>query len=308
MTERVLITGGSGMIGTRLTEMLIEKKYDVSYLSRSSGRKNGIKTYFWDPSNNLIDDEAVLNADYIIHLAGVNVFAERWTSEYKKAVIESRVKSLNLLYGKIKILEQPIKALISSSAIGVYGYEYNERLYDENAPHGSDFLTQVVEHWESAADQLTKLNIRVVKLRTGIVLSLGGGVLKEILGPIKNGIGSPLGSGKQYISWIHIDDLCRAYLKALEDEKMKGAYNAVAPKPVTNEVLTSKVASIVKKRIILPNVPSFALKLILGKERAEVILGGKKVSADKLIKSGFKFEFPDIEVALQDLIGTKGQG
>jgi uncharacterized protein (TIGR01777 family) len=305
MAKNVLITGGTGLVGTRLTQLLIEKGYSVSHLSRGKGKGN-VKTYQWDLKNGNIEEEALLKANYIINLAGAGVFDNKWSRDFKNEILESRIESINLLYDKLKILklidDHKIKAFVSSSAIGFYGADTGNDVISESSPSGNDFLSGVVKEWEAAADRMNSLHIRTVIFRTGIVLSEHGGALEKIISPVKKGAGALLGTGQQYISWIHIDDLCEIFIKAIEDEKIRGIYNAVAPEPVTNEVLTKEIAKKLDKSILLPNVPAFVLKFLLGSEKAMVVLGGNKVSSEKIQASGYIFKFPDIRNTLQNLV------
>lgn len=297
--ENVLITGGTGLIGTRLTELLQQSGYSVTYLSRSKGNGN-IKTYLWNPSEGKIDEDALLNADYIINLAGTGVFDHKWSKDYKGEIVASRVNALHLLYEKLKGRRWP-KAFVTASAVGIYGADNGEKILTEESPIGEDFLAGVCRQWEVAAEYLNAMGIRTVKIRVGIVLSPKGGALEKLDATVKKGAGAVLGSGKQYISWIHIDDLCKLFIKALTDENMSGAYNAVAPNPVTNEELTKALGETLHKSIVLPHVPAFALKLMLGAERAETVLGSSRVSAAKTLQTGFKFEFEELKPALADL-------
>ena len=301
MKQKVLITGGSGLIGSRLTEKLQEKNYEVLWLSRTAG-DGKVKKYVWDIPKKTMDEEAVKSADYIINLAGASVFDKKWTKEFKKEILDSRTQSVNLLYENIKKHPHHIKAFISATAIGYYGADTGDKLITESDAAGKDFLADVVNKWEKEVDKIDSLNIRTVKIRVGIVLSNKGGALDKMLGPIKMNAGSSLGSGKQFISWIHIDDICNIFIKAIEDQNMKGVYNAVAPEPVSNEELTKKSAEAIGKSIHLPNVPAFALKFMLGSEKAALVLGGNKVSSEKLQKAGFKFQFPEIKSALDNLL------
>jgi uncharacterized protein len=305
MGRNVLITGGTGLIGTRLTQMLIEKGYFVSHLSRRKG-KGQVKTYQWDLKNGTIEEEALLKADYIINLAGAGVFDKKWTNEFKQEILESRIEAIHLLADKIKMLKlidnHKIKAFISTSAIGYYGADTGNDAITETSARGNDFLSGVVKEWEVAAEKINNMKIRTVVIRTGIVFSKNGGALEKLIAPVKMGGGAALGTGKQYVSWIHIDDLCGIFIKALEDENIKGVYNATAPEPVTNEVLTKAIAKKLNKSVLLPNVPGFVLKFMLGTEKALLVLGGNKVSSEKVQKAGYIFKYPSLEMALQNLI------
>jgi uncharacterized protein (TIGR01777 family) len=302
-TQTVLITGGTGLVGSRLTALLIEKGYQVSHLSRS--KKEGInpKTYQWDIKKKSIEEEAIAKADYIIHLAGASVADKRWTSSRKKEILNSRIESAALLRDKLKTVQNNVKALISASAIGIYGIDTGSRINTEEAPKGNDFLADVAKHWEAAADDIAMQvpQIRIVKLRIGIVLSDKGGALEKMMQPIRLGAGAPLGSGKQYMSWIHIDDLCRMFIHAIENDNIKGVYNAVAPHSVTNEELTRQAAKLINRPVLGLHVPAFALKLVLG-EMAETVLGGSIISADKIKQTGFNYRYAHLNDALSNLL------
>ena len=303
MPKNILITGGSGLLGTRLTELLLQKVYQVSHLSRNK-KEGPIPAFRWRVSNQEIERGAIDQADTIIHLAGAGIADKRWTAKRKKEILESRVKSTELLYETLKREKHGVKTFVSASAIGIYGFAGSETVFDEDNEAADDFLADVVKQWEAAVDKIETLGIRVVKIRIGILLSNQGGALKEMMQPIKWGVGSPLGSGKQFLSWIHIDDVCQIFIKAIEDEQMSGAYNAVAPNPATNKELTVAVAKVLKRPLWLPNVPSFVLKIILG-EMADLVLKGSQVSAGKNQKKGYQFLFTDLENALKDLLVKK---
>ena len=299
--ENVLITGGTGLIGSRLTELLIQNGYSVTYLSREGGKVGDIRKFAWEPSEGKMDLDALLDADYIINLAGAGVFDHKWNKEYKGEILASRVNATHLIYEKLKGRSKWPKAFITASATGYYGADTGDKLNKEELSAGDDFLAQVCRQWETAANYMETLGIRTVKIRVGIVLSKKGGALEKLEATVKRGAGAILGSGKQYISWIHIDDLCNLFIKALKDETMGGVYNGVAPNPVTNEELTQTLGEVLHKPIILPNIPAFALKLMLGAERAETVLGSSKVSAEKVLKTGFKFNFQELKPALESI-------
>jgi uncharacterized protein len=300
VTKNVLITGASGLIGARLTELLYEKGHRIAHLSRSR-RSGKATTFLWDPSKNKMDNEALQAADAIIHLAGEGLAEKPWTEKRKQEIIKSRTESTRLLYEVLNKGNYPVKTFVSASAIGYYGVADANRLFTEDDNRGTDFLANVVYHWENAVDQISTLGIRVVKIRTGIVLSEQGGALKELIKPVKFYVGAPLGSGEQVMSWIHLDDLCRIFIKAVEDETLQGAYNGVAPNPVTNKEFTRSLGKVLHKPIILPGVPSFALKFLLG-EMAGMVLKGAKISSAKIQKAGFQFKFSNLENALSDLL------
>jgi uncharacterized protein (TIGR01777 family) len=301
MSQHVLITGGTGLVGRRLTELLLQEGYQVSYLSRSKEPIDKVKVYSWDVENSQIENGAVESADYIIHLAGAGVADKRWTSSRKTEILESRTKSADLLYKKLQQSTHQVKAVIAASAIGYYGYDTGDALIKETSPAGNDFLAHVCQQWESAVSQIRQLSIRTVSFRIGLVLSVHGGALAKLLQTIKIGAGAPLGTGRQYFSWIHIDDVCRAFINAMKNEHISGIYNLTAPNPVTNEELTKEVAAVLDKPLLLPNVPAFALKLGMG-EMANAVLGGSYVSSEKLESTGFNFQYPQLRNALEDLL------
>ncbi|MDX2306019.1 MAG: TIGR01777 family oxidoreductase [Microscillaceae bacterium] len=298
--KNILITGGTGLVGQRLTALLQQKNYQVSYLSRSRNTSGAIQTYQWDIPQGKIDEEALQKADYIIHLAGAGVADKSWTAERKKVILESRTQSTLLLYSELKRLDLHPKAFISASAIGYYGLDTGDALLYEDSQAGNDFLAQVTQAWEDAIDKVSTLGIRTAKLRIGIVLSNHGGALPKIVQPIRYGLGAALGTGKQYMSWIHIDDLCRMFIYALENQALEGVYNAVASSPVSNAEFTQVAAQVLHRPLLLPAVPAFALKMALG-EMAGIVLGGNRVSNDKIKKSGFSFQFEHLQEALSDL-------
>jgi len=300
MTQ-VLISGGSGLVGKSLCEKLYSKGYDVAILSRNPNRLNKFKTYFWDILNKQIDPEAIASSDYIIHLAGANIAEKRWTTSRKKLILDSRVESTNLLFEEVKKQNKRLKAFISASAVGYYGAVTSDKIFTEEDKAANDFLGQTCQKWEKAARQFENLNIRTTILRTGLVLTKKGGALSKMLIPVKLGVASAIGSGKQHIPWIHIDDLCEIYIKAMEDEQMAGAYNAVTPGFQTNLSFTKALAKTLNKPCFFPNVPTLLLKFILG-DMSKILLKGSRVSADKLNKNRFTFEFPKLDSALNDLL------
>lgn len=302
----VLITGGSGLVGTRLTEILIERGFSVSHLTRKVEDKiiggKSVKTYLWDIKNGIIDKNALLEADYLVHLAGAGIADENWSDERKKEIIESRTKSIGLIVSKLKTLPHRLISFISASGIGYYGADTGNEHIIEQHPAGNDFVADCCIQWEAAADEIQALGIRTVKLRTGIVLSEKGGALPRLTQPVRWGVGAALGTGKQWQSWIHLDDLCEMYIKSLTDKHMTGAYNAVAPNPVTNHDLTKMSAQVLKRPFWFPNVPAFALKLVFG-EMANVVLGGNYVLNQRITQeTDFDYKFVEVRKALADLL------
>lgn len=300
MAKKVLITGASGLVGKRLRELLLQKGYHVSHLGRSK-RDGHVNSFVWDVDKGSIDLKALEGVATIIHLAGAGVADKRWTPSRKKEILDSRTKSTDLLFKALKNQTHTVTSFVSASAIGYYGFGLGDEIFTEESKPGSDYLAHVTRQWEEAIDQVESLSIRVVKLRIGIVLSEKGGALAEMVKPIKLGAGSPLGTGKQSLTWIHLDDLCEMFIKAVEDSAMKGAYNAVGPEWVTNAEMTKAIAKVLNKPLWLPAVPGFVLKIILG-ELADLVINGSKISSTKIQKTGFKFKFVWLEEALKDLL------
>ncbi len=299
--ERVVITGGTGLIGSRLKELLEIKGYEVCFLSRSSKKKEDVTFYSWDIDKKEIDLNAIENTDYIVHLAGANIGEKRWTESRKKEIVNSRVSSGQLLLNQFKENKFKLKAFISASAIGYYGAITSEKVYTEEDLPGNDFLGKTCEKWEESISDFEKLGIRTVKIRTGLVLSKKGSALDKLIIPFKWGIGSPSGSGKQFMPWIHIDDLCGIYIKAIEDSKMEGVYNAVAKECCTNNTFCKTLSEVLQKPFFFPNIPSILLKIILG-EMSDLILKGSMVSSNKISQSGYKFIYPNLKEALENVL------
>lgn len=298
MAKTVLLTGGTGFIGKHLTDVLIDNGFLVSVLSRSDQKNRPSITYYkWDLKKNFIDQKAILEADYIIHLAGEGIVEKRWTKRRKKDIVESRVKPIDLIFSILKEQNKNLDAFISASGVGIYGAITSHKICDETTPPVNDFLGNTCQQWENTVDQIATLNIRVVKVRTGIVLGKGEGFLKKIVPSFKSGFGAVLGTGKQYLPWIHIDDLCQIYLKAIQDEQIQGSYNACVTDTTTNSKFSKILANLFGYTIWLPKVPAFVLKIVLG-EMSIAVLKGQKVSSEKIQKAGFEFQFTDLKKAL----------
>ena len=297
--EIVLISGGSGMIAKNLADLLTQKAYEVRFLSREKKADN---QFIWNIAEGYIDTNALKDVNHIIHLAGANISNHRWTSNYKKAIIDSRVKSTQLLFQKIKEQKIALKTFISSSAVGFYGTSEEDVLFTEESPNGTDFLSKVCQKWEQETDAFASLkNVRLVKLRFGVVLDAKQGALQKMMKPIRLGVGAVLGNGQQYIPWIHAEDLSRLLLFSLENKGINGVYNAVAPQHLTNEKLTFLLAKKLNQKMWLPKIPKFIMQLILG-EMGGIVLNGNRVSCEKIVSNGFSFNYPEIEKALDDLI------
>jgi hypothetical protein len=270
-------------------------------------RNGSQNSYHWDPENGILNQNALKNQDVIIHLAGAGVVEKRWTTVRKREILDSRVKSTRILYDYLAKHKHSVKTFIAASAIGVYGHDTGSIVVDEQREKpGDDFLAMVVKEWEAVVDTIGKLGIRVVKIRIGVVLSNRGGALPKLSLPVRYGIGVALGTGEQYVSWIHIDDLCGIFLKAITDDSMNGVFNAVAPNPVTNLEMTKAIARILNKPFWRPKIPTFIVRGLMG-EMASMILGGNRVSSKKIISAGFVFQYNYIEEALYNLGITQGK-
>jgi len=303
MTKKVLITGGTGLVGTALTTLLVEKGYSVTILTRDENRTslNSNITYsYWDINKGIINQELLLSANYIVHLAGAGIADKPWSAKRKKAILDSRVAPIKLIYNHLKDNAYQLNAFISASGVGYYGAITTNTIFDETARAANDFLGKTCLQWEQAVDELTDLPIRTVKLRTGIVLAKDGGALPKMMQPFKFGFGAALGTGKQIMPWIHIDDLARLYCAAIENDNFNGAYNAIAGN-VNNKDFSKTLSKCMKKPFWLPNVPRFMLKLFLG-EMAVILLEGSAVNNQKILQTGFQFQFTDLEDGLNGLV------
>ncbi|AMR34368.1 cell division inhibitor [Mucilaginibacter sp. PAMC 26640] len=301
MKKNILITGGSGLLGKQLTQALLNRGYLVSHLSRSRGKDPKVKTFLWDVDKEEIDEHCIDGVDVIIHLAGAGIADKRWSDERKAQILDSRTKSIALIYALMRTKANRINTVISASGVGYYSDRGDELLTESSRP-ADDFIGSCCVAWEKAVDEGTEFDLRIVKYRTGVVLSLGGGALPQLAAPVKFAVGSPLGTGKQWISWIHEQDVVDMYLLGLEDDKISGVYNMAAPHPVTNSELTKAVAKQLHRPLWAPNVPAFIIKMLFG-EMASLVLGSTKVSAQKITAAGFEFKYPDVASALQEIYG-----
>ncbi|MEP2934897.1 MAG: TIGR01777 family oxidoreductase [Gilvibacter sp.] len=298
----ILITGATGLIGTQLSADLIAKGHTIHFLTTRKEKlinEPNRKGFLWNLDDNSIDDHCFNEVEVIIHLVGATV-AKPWTKAYKNQIIESRVASTALLASRLSAIDHKVSRFISASGISIYPNSVEDRFDESSNEHGDGFLAKVVVAWEAAADQMASLGLSVTKVRTGVVFAKGEGALQKIVMPIKNYIGSPLGNGKQWLSWIHLDDISGVYTHLLDNE-IDGVVNAVAPEPISNKALTKLIGKILNKPVVLPNVPAFVLKTVLG-ERASLVLEGQYVVPEKLLNTGYSFRQPAIKAALEDLL------
>ena len=301
--QTVLITGGTGLIGKRLSQLLTTKGYKVIHLSRKRRLSATYPAYQWNIEKEEIDESALLQADYIITLAGAGIADKRWTRQRKQLIIDSRVKGLELLAKELQSKKIRPKAIIGASAIGFYG-NAGTTVVTETSSTGNDFLAESVRAWEKAYDSLKILTPRLPIIRVGIVLSTKGGALEKMLPTYKVGVGTYFGDGSQIYSWIHIDDICKMFIHALEKEDLDGTYNGVAPYPVSNKSMAITIGKAMRQPTLPLPAPTFAMKMILG-EMSAVVLSGSNVSADKIASTGFQFDFPKLQPALENILSRK---
>ena len=298
----VLITGATGLVGQELVNLLLQNGYTIHYLSTSKSKlvsQNNYKGFFWNPKKSEIDTNALTGVEVIIHLAGANV-AKKWTTAYKEEIIESRLLSTQLLYKTLQKNSHQVKQIISASAVGIYPDSLTDIYHETDLDIDVSFLGNVVKQWENEVSQFEKLEIIVSKIRIGIVLAKNGGALQEMAKPIKYGVGAAFGSGEQYQSWIHVQDLVAIFQFVMENQ-LAGIYNGVAPYPVTNSELTKAIAKTLGKPLFFPNIPKFVMKLILG-EMHQILFSSQHVSCRKLLDENFQFKFASLDKALNDLL------
>ncbi|MFV8226737.1 TIGR01777 family oxidoreductase [Christiangramia aquimixticola] len=298
---RILITGATGLIGSRLSELCREKGIKVNYLTTSKSKiekGDDYRGYFWDPKNGTIEDGCLEGVKTIVHLAGASI-AEPWSRSYKRTIIKSRTESAALLYNTLKTTHHQVENFISASAIGIYPSSLENLYFEDENKTADNFVGTVVEKWEEAADEFEELGLDVAKIRVGLVLAENGGMLEKVKKPISLNLGAALGDGEQWQSWIHIDDLAGIFLYAIEND-LTGTFNAVAPNPVTNKELTKELAKKMGKSLWLPNVPKFALKTLLG-EMSQIVLSSQRVSSKKIEEQGYSFNYTNLSRALGDL-------
>ena len=298
--KKILISGATGLVGKKIARKLYERGYQVEILVRSKPENSDFRSYIWDYKNGFLEEGALDNTYIFIHLAGASI-SKRWTESYKKEVYSSRIDSAQFIYEEMQKRKIYPEAVISSSAVGIYGQTTSQQIFTEDDHPANDFLGEVCKDWEEKAFQFHKLGSRVVCIRTSTVLSEKDGALEVLKKPIELNVGAVLGNGEQYFPWVHIDDLVNIYFKAVEDVSMTGAYNASAPDFITNETLTKKIASHLGKKIWLPNIPKFIIKTALG-EMSVLALEGSRISSKKIENAGFKFQYNNLDKALSDVI------
>lgn len=301
MSKHILVSGATGSIGSVMIPRLQKKGYRISILSRSSSNPfDDVTLHQWDPKSGTLDDKALDGVDIVLNMAGAGIGDKKWTRERKKVILESRLHALETLKNAVERSASKPTQLLSISAVGYYGYDTGSILVKEGSRFGDDFLATVAKSWESKAAEFESLGLQVAILRLGIVLTPTGGALEKMEGPVKLGLGAALGRGDQYISWIHELDVSNLVDHVIKSE-LSGIYNAVSPSPETNKAFMKALAKAHGKPFFLPNVPGFVLKLILG-QSASMVLGGNRVSSEKITNTGFGFEFDQLDDALQNLV------
>lgn len=298
--KKILISGATGLVGKKLSRKLFERGYQVEILVRSKPQNSDFKSYEWNYEKKFLEEGALDNTYIFIHLAGASI-SKRWTKDYKEEVYKSRVDSAQFIFEEMQKRKIYPEAVISSSAVGIYGQTTSQQIFTENDQSANDFLGNVCKDWEEKAFQFQELGSRVVCIRTSTVLSEKGGALEVLKRPIELNVGAALGTGDQYFPWIHIDDLVNIYFKAVEDVSMNGVYNASAPDFINNRELTRKIASHLDKKLWLPNIPKFIIKTVLG-EMSVLALEGSRISSNKIENAGFKFQYNNLDAALSDVI------
>lgn len=298
---KILITGGTGSIGKYLIKILMETGHEPVVLTRGSiDQKLPYKTFKWDQEKEYIDEKAFEGIEHIINLAGAGIADKRWTQKRKEEIVNSRINSSKLLYAYlIKLNVKPL-SFIGASAIGIYGAKTSEQIFTENDLPASDFLGTTCKLWEESYEPFVKMGINTSIVRIGVVLAKNVGAYSKISAPIKYGFGTVLGNGKQYMPWIHVSDLVNIFTALITSKIPFGIYNAVASEHVTNKVFTIALANSLHRKILLPNTPAFILKLAMG-EMSAIILEGSRVSNQKILENGFKFQFNDLKAAFSDL-------
>ena len=301
MKSKILITGGSGSVGKYLIPRLLFQGHQVSIIGRSKKDIPGVESFVWDLDKEDLDECALIDVTHIIHLAGAGIADKSWSPARKKEILESRVKPLQMLAKMLKARNQRIKAIISSSAVGFYGGLTSDKIFTEESNSANDFLGATCQMWEDAVQVFEPVADREVRVRTSVVLMNDAGALPKLVKPTKLGFGAAVGSGKQWMPWIHVDDLVELFVQTVENTNLNGPYNAVATEHVNQSVLIKKIGKSLNRPVFLPSVPGFLLKTVLG-EMSKVVTEGSRVSSQKLIDSGFEFQYPELQLALNNLL------
>jgi len=302
---KVLLTGATGFVGTRVIKALHKRGHTSVVLTQDSRRAavrlpHSTQIYSWDPKKRIFPEKALRDVQAVIHLAGENIADGRWTTSKKDRIRDSRIEPTRILVEALERSRVRPEVLVSASAIGIYG-DRGDEILKENSEKGTGFLAEVCHHWEHEVSKACDLGVRSVMLRIGVVLGHGGGAIKKMLPPFRMALGGNLGNGRQWMSWIHVDDLADMFVHAIENRDLEGPINAVSPHPVTNGIFTATLAKVLNRPVFLP-VPGLALKLLLG-EMSQILLHSQCVSSNKICKAGFEFRYPDLKQALSEIVG-----
>ena len=299
--SKILISGGSGLVGRAVTRQLLEAGHEVVWLSRKPDGKEMVPAYRWDPAAEFIEPKALHGTDHLIHLAGASIIGKRWSKKYKEKIIASRVRTAELLFRQVIISGIKLKSFTGASAVGYYGPGASGKVFSEEDKAGSDFLARVCVAWERSYEPFRSAGVRTTILRTAIVLDRNEGALAKMLPLFRLGLGAALGSGAQPFPWVHIEDLAAAYLMSVKNGSMHGIYNVAAPHHVNNGEFSRQLAASMRKPLWLPNVPHLVLRVALG-EAATTLTTGAHVRTEKIMASGFNYRHPELRGALQQLL------
>ena len=299
---KILVTGATGLIGSELVKVLLQENHEINYLTTSKDKLKSEKNYqgfYWNPANNEINADCIKGVNAIIHLAGASI-SKRWTNSYKKEILQSRLQTTQLLFDVVQNNPNQVEHLIAASGTAIYPDNYNTIYIESSTEIANTFLGNVVVQWENAVDQFQDLNLKITKIRTGVVYSSKGGALQEIIKPIKMGVGSAFGSGKQQQTWIHLTDIVNLYAFVL-NHHYQGVFNAVALEVVSNQELTEKIAKKLNKPLFLPNIPKWVMALILG-DMHQLLFDNKNILSKRALELQFKFQYPKLDTALNQIL------
>lgn len=296
----ILITGATGLIGSALTQHLLERGIAVRHLGRSRPKRTVVPHFQWDPTRGTLDSDALMGVSHIVHLAGAGIADQRWSRSRVDELINSRTATSRLLQQAVRTQGLPVRAFVSAAGIGYYGAKTRQHILTERDPAGTDTIATISSEWERAVDEWSPV-ARVVKLRTPLVLARHGGALPKLATPVRLGIGAALGTGKQWVPWVHIDDLVRCYTAALFDDRYSGAYNVSTGSDATNDELMRTLCGVLGRPYFMPHVPGPVLHLMVG-GISSVLLEGSRVSNARLLSTGFSFGHSTLEMALRDLL------
>ena len=299
---KILITGATGLVGQEIVSLCHQLDIDVNYLTTSKDKimsESNYQGYYWNPKIGEIDTDCFKGVEVIVNLAGATV-AKKWTASYKKEILESRTHTTSLIFDSLKSITNSVHHVISASAIGIYPDSFQNYYMEDAKERDKGFLGQVVSSWEDTVTQFSELGIKVSLLRIGLVLSSKGGAFLKLVQPIRYGVGAFFGKGEQWQSWIHVEDLARMFVYVMQKE-LKGVFNAVSPNPVSNKKLINTIAARLGRRILLPNIPRLAMRLVLG-EMHILLFSSQRVCCNKLLETGFVFKHDNIASAIDDLL------